>query len=179
MQLASQILCLVLARRHLAQDVPRAYRLWSVALCQVLKANDGIRRAWSVVASRQKGVAGGESTVNQAVANNWTVLPKGTLVRGVSGVEIVWYVHFPFTLLGALCDLWSEFSRSFPMSCGPHKHLRRIHPLRGPGSLIRRPIRDMTVFYPNTLALQPLPANLQGCQVGLTPLLLDISPAAG
>jgi hypothetical protein len=32
--------------------------------------------------------------VNQVVANNWTVLLKGTLVRGVSGVETVWYVHF-------------------------------------------------------------------------------------
>ena len=37
-------------------------------------------------------MAGGESMANQVVANNWTVLPKGTLVREVSGVETVWYV---------------------------------------------------------------------------------------
>jgi hypothetical protein len=28
---------------------------------------------------------------NQAVANSWTVPPNGTVVRGVSGVETVWY----------------------------------------------------------------------------------------
>jgi hypothetical protein len=35
---------------------------------------------------------------NQVVANSWTVPPKGTLVRGVSGVETVWYVPFLFVL---------------------------------------------------------------------------------
>ena len=62
-----------------------------MALCQVLKVSDGTRRAWCVVASRQKGAAGGESMANQAVANSWTVPPNGTVVRGVSGVETVWY----------------------------------------------------------------------------------------
>jgi hypothetical protein len=90
LRLVSQILCRVLARRHLALDAHRVYRLWSVALCQVLRVSDGIRRAWSAVASRQKGVAVGGPTVNQVVANNWTVLPNGTPVREVSGVETVW-----------------------------------------------------------------------------------------
>jgi len=69
-----------------------------VASYQVLKVSDGTRRAWYVVASRQKGAAGGESMAYQVVASSWTVPPKGTLVRGVSGVETVWYVPFLFVL---------------------------------------------------------------------------------
>lgn len=76
--------------------------------------------------------------------------------------------------LRALCDHWREFSYSFPTSCGHRKDPRRVHPLQGLGSVIRPPVRDLIAFYPNTLASQPLPANLRGCQVGPTPLWLDI-----
>jgi hypothetical protein len=50
----------------------------------------GIRRVWYAVANRPKGVVVGGSTVNQAVGNSWTALPKGTLAPGVSGVESAW-----------------------------------------------------------------------------------------
>lgn len=59
------------------------------------------------------------------------------------------------------------------------KYPRRVHPLRGLRSLIRPPVRDLIAFYLNTLASRPLPANLPGCQVGPTPLSLDMLPAAG
>jgi hypothetical protein len=80
----------VLVQLHLAQDVLRAYRPWSVALYQVPKVSDGIHHVWSAVASRQKGAVGGGSTVNRVVVNSWIVLPKGTLALGESGVETVW-----------------------------------------------------------------------------------------
>jgi len=77
-------------------------------------------------------------------------------------------------VLRASCDHWSKFSYSFPTSYGPHKHPRRVHPLQGLGSLIRPPVRPLIAFYLNTLASQPLPANLRGCQVGPTPLWLNM-----
>ena len=55
------------------------------------------------------------------------------------------------------------------MSYGPLKHPRPAHhPLLGPGSLIRRPVRDnLITFYRNTRAAQPLPANLRDYRVEL------------
>jgi hypothetical protein len=78
----------------------------------------------------------------------------------------------------ALCDHWLEFSCSFPMSYGLHRHPQHVHPLQGLGSLIRPPVRDLIAFYLNTLASQPLRASLPGCQVGSTLLSLDTLPAA-